>query len=129
MTNDLTLPILLYRYIRFDVDDAIGPIFFSNLMVTLKSYIKKKTMNNCILESVSTMLITLPYDEDTYQKLFNMIYPLRKDKNLSNGALLVLTALFIRYNKMKVSFEHFIEKRILASSKPKVRHPNLESFS
>ena len=121
MTNDLTLPILLYRYIRFDVDDVIGPIFFTNLMTTLKTYIKKKTLNNCILESVSTMLITLPYDEDIYQKLFNMIYPLRKDKNLSNGALLVLTSLFIRYKKTKVTFQHFFDKRILAACSDKTK--------
>lgn len=121
MTSDLTLPILLYRYIRFDVDDAIGPIFFNNLMTIMKGYIKKKTLNNCILESVSAMLITLPYDEDTYLKLFNMIYPLRKDKNLSGGALFVLSSIFIRYNKMKVSFEHFFEKRILLAAGDKTK--------
>lgn len=112
---DLTYPLILYRFFRLDADEAIGPYFFKSLIETLKTMLKKKTLNNTILYCVSTMLITLPYDEDIYHKLYNLVYPLRTDKVLADGAAHLITSLCIRYTKPQQTFAHFFQKRVLAA--------------
>ncbi|OHS97023.1 hypothetical protein TRFO_36831 [Tritrichomonas foetus] len=111
--SDMTCPIILYRFFRLDADEALGPLFFNNIISIIRQYLKKKNLNNHILESVLFLLISLPYNEEIYQKLYNLIYPLRSDKNLSNGANLVLVGLYIRYNAIKNKAIHFFNKRVL----------------
>ena len=126
---DLTLPITLMRFIRLDVDDAMGFIFFDQIYNLLKNQIKKKTVTSLMLSSIAFMLYSLPFNEDIYQKMYSIVNPLRRDKYLWRGALFFMNILYMKYEKIRSKIKHFYDKRIFAmiGDKTKVKL-SLECF-
>ncbi|OHT01417.1 hypothetical protein TRFO_31800 [Tritrichomonas foetus] len=95
-SSDLSIPLTLMKYLRFDLNDTPGSLFFESLLQNIRNHVKKKTITNIGLESLSSMLITLPYNEEIYQKLAQIIKPLKYDKVLWSGATKLLTAIYLR---------------------------------
>ncbi|OHS96077.1 hypothetical protein TRFO_37808 [Tritrichomonas foetus] len=116
LSDELTLPILLMRFARLDVNDAVGNIFVDNIIQICRYHAKKKMLTNSVLESLSYMLVTLPYDEDIYQKLFNFANSLKKDHNLRSGRTFLLTQIFLRYPKIRSRSNNFFHRKILKNA-------------
>lgn len=124
-STDMTLPILLSRFIRFDLNDTVGSLIIDKILQICKMLLKKKTLTNTVLESLSYMLVTLPYNEDIYSKIYSFLKStvIRKDKSLWNGRILLLTNLYMRYPKIWNKFTSFINKKILREAGNKERLP------
>ena len=114
--TDISRPFCLMRYLRHDLDDSYARPIFEDVIHRIKKLYKKKMLTDELLESLSHMLVTMPYYEDLFLKLFNIIHPLRKDKFLWKGANVLLTTL-IQFIPNKLLVWHrlhkFFQKRIL----------------
>lgn len=119
--TDITLPMLLVRFLRFDIDDTMAMNVIGRIIQLCKALIRKKLLTNSVLESLAYMLITLPYNEDTYQKLYSLATStlIRKDKSLSSGRMILLMNLFLRYSKLFSKFSSFFHKKVVASASNK----------
>ncbi|OHT07248.1 hypothetical protein TRFO_24655 [Tritrichomonas foetus] len=111
--EDYSLPLSLIRYLRLDSDDSIGPLFMTEIVNIVKQQHKKKTLNGKMLEALASLIITLPFSEDIYQKLYNLAYSLRHDKILSSSAILLLSSVVIRFPKIWGRHTHVFQKRVL----------------
>ena len=111
--SDPTTRFTLLRFLRLDKDPTLGAFFFEDVIEVLKQHVRKKTVTNGMLEAVSFMLITLPYSEETFQKLFSLIWPLRKDKIVWAGAAPVIASIIIRMPKLWKDGWKFLQKKVL----------------
>ena len=113
--EDYSLPLSLIRYLRLDIDDSTGVLFMSEIVNIVKQQHKKKALSCSILESLASLLVTLPFSEEIYQKLYNLAYSLRHDKVLSSSAILLLCSVVIRFPKIWTKNTHIFQKRVLTS--------------
>lgn len=120
---DMNLPAILTRFVRLDLNDAMSASLMDKIIQISKALIKKKALTNTILETLSYMLVALPYNEDIYSKLYSFLKStfIRKDKNLWSGRILLLTNLYLRYPKIWNKRTNFINKKILREAGNKER--------
>lgn len=112
---DLTAALVLMQYARFDLDTISGPVFFESILHSIKNHIKKKTITNEGLIAISKMLVTVPFSEETFTKLYQSVRPLRNDKNLYHGSSILSCALYLRIPS-KRNRSHFLQKHVLSCS-------------
>ncbi|OHT01070.1 hypothetical protein TRFO_01634 [Tritrichomonas foetus] len=105
----------LLKYTRFDFDDEHAIKFmFNEVIPELNRLAKKKLLIPVIFHSVGTMLLSCPYNEDIYGKLFDLAYHKRVEKEANDGAVLLCLILLQRYPKKKGLLDHFAEKRLFS---------------
>ena len=122
LNSDLVYPTLLMRFVRYDVEEAVGPFYIDNLIQFCKQQAKKKALSSSVLESIASMLTTLPENDDMYQKLYNFVHSLRHEKSLWRGYMILMTCLYLKYSKIQNKTQVFFNKKVLkqAGNKKKV---------
>lgn len=116
-SNDITNALVLMQYVRFDINTTFGSIFFDTIIQAVRTHIRKKTITNAGLEAVSKMIVTYPFNEEIFTKLYQTVRPLRKDKNMKHlwpGSVILSCSLFLRLPS-KRNRSKFLQKQVIGS--------------
>ncbi|OHT04973.1 hypothetical protein TRFO_27418 [Tritrichomonas foetus] len=128
-SDDITSPLCLIRFIRLDVDATYCTGFYEQLFPIIRNHIKKKTITNSALDSISCMIVSMPYNEDLFTRLYNLVCSLKKDKILWKGTLLLMSSLVQFLPNTKYHFfnrqNKFLHNRILNHVHDKTKLPTL----
>jgi hypothetical protein len=112
---NLTIPFLLMRFLRLDLDEGLGCLFFDQVVNLLKQHLKKKTVTNSMLQSMSCLIVMRAFSEDVFQRLHSLAWPYRTDKVIGNGICLLLCAILVRLPKMWKDTGPYVQKRMAAT--------------
>ena len=110
--NDLSVFSTLVMYLRLDVDEMVGTFFVSDFLTHVKQILRRKPMPETVFIGLAHMVLTLPQDEETLQKIQQVAFQYRYDKILMMPALVLLTTVTMKASKSWDKMVHLFHKRL-----------------
>lgn len=115
-TTDVSTPFQLIRFVRLDINDALGQLFMEKIITQARVLQRKKAITPEILDSLTSLIVTFPFNEDLFNRMLDLTYNLRLDKDLSLPAINFLIVLMLRLPKQKAKLDHLFQKRVLSNA-------------